>query len=60
MVDLGAYTTEVLLAYAGALGGLIVLVVASIWKGRKVARRLDEVEARRKGATPKTVPEAAE
>ena len=60
MVDLGPYTFEVLLAYAGALAGLIVLVGATLWKGRQVASRLAEVEARRKQAKPAPVQEAAE
>lgn len=47
MVDLGPYATEVLSAYAGGIALLIAIVVASVLKARAVARRLDEMEARR-------------
>lgn len=49
MVDLGQYATEVLSAYAGAIGLLVALIAASIWRARRVARHLDEVESRRSG-----------
>jgi len=58
-MELGPYTFEVLLAYAGSLAGLIGIVGASVWQARKVARRLNEVEARRKSASV-PLPEAAE
>ncbi len=47
MVDLGQYAVEVLSAYAGTLILLIALVGGSIWRARRVARHLDEVESRR-------------
>lgn len=47
MPDLGRYSVEVLSAYAGSLLLLIVLVVGSIWKARRVRERLDHVERRR-------------
>ncbi len=51
MPDLGPYTTEVLMAYAGALTLLAVLVIVSIRRARRVRRRLDEIEARRRAAS---------
>jgi heme exporter protein D len=48
MVDLGQYAVPVLSAYAGTIAALIVLVGASIWRARRVARDLSVVEARRK------------
>ena len=47
MPDLGTYAVPVLSAYAGTLGLLAVLVVGSIWKARRVARKLSTVEERR-------------
>lgn len=47
MPDLGPYAIEVLSAYAGTLLLLAVLVIASIWKARRVLRQLREAEARR-------------
>lgn len=53
MVDLGQYAVPVLSAYAGTLAALVVLIGASILRARRVARRLNEVEARRQpGAKP--------
>jgi len=47
MPDLGAYAVPVLSSYAVSLGLLVALVVASVWKARRVRARLDEVEQRR-------------
>ena len=47
MPDLGAYAVEVLSAYAGTLALLAALIVASIWKARRVLRQLRDAEARR-------------
>jgi len=47
MPDLGRYATEVLSAYAGAIALLVLLIVASVWKARKVLRQLREAETRR-------------
>jgi heme exporter protein D len=49
MVDLGQYAVPVLSAYAGTLALLVALIAASIWRARRVARHLDEIEARRGG-----------
>ncbi|WP_224815197.1 heme exporter protein CcmD [Hasllibacter sp. MH4015] len=46
-VDLGQYAAEVLSAYAGTLALLALLLIGSIWKARRVARHLADVEARR-------------
>jgi len=50
MPDLGAYAVEVLSAYAVTLLLLAALVVASIWKARRVLRQLREAEARREAS----------
>ena len=47
MPDLGTYSVPVLSSYAVSLGLLIAVVVASIWKARRVRARLEEVESRR-------------
>lgn len=47
MPDLGKYAAAVLGAYAGSLLLLAGLVGATLWKGRRVRRALDEAEARR-------------
>lgn len=53
MVDLGQYAVPVLSAYAGTIICLCVLVVASILRARRIARRLTDVETRRaSGAKP--------
>lgn len=48
MLDLGEYAVPVLSAYAGTIACLVVLVGASILRARRVAKRLAEVEARRR------------
>ncbi|GAB5445706.1 heme exporter protein CcmD [Gymnodinialimonas sp.] len=53
MVDLGPYAVPVLSAYAGTIACVLVLIVASIARARRVAKRLSDVEARRtRGANP--------
>lgn len=47
MPDLGTYAVPVLSAYAGSLLLLAVLIVGSIWKARRVFRKLSDVEERR-------------
>jgi heme exporter protein D len=47
MPDLGQYAVEVLSAYAASILLLVVIVIASIWKARRVLRRLTDVEERR-------------
>jgi heme exporter protein D len=47
MPDLGPYAVEVLSAYAASIGLLVVIVIASIWKARRVLRKLSSVEERR-------------
>ncbi len=51
MPDLGRYATEVLSAYAGSLALLVLIVIVSIIRARRVRARLDEVEARRRQST---------
>lgn len=46
MPDLGKYAGEVLSSYAAALALICGLVAVSIWRSRRVARALREVEAR--------------
>lgn len=47
MVDLGPYAVPVLSAYAVTLSLLVILVAGSIWKARRVQRRLEDIEKRR-------------
>ncbi|MBY4892494.1 heme exporter protein CcmD [Rhodobacteraceae bacterium N5(2021)] len=52
MVDLGQYAVPILSAYAGTIVCLVALVIASVVRARRIAKRLADVEARRKsGAT---------
>ena len=46
MPDLGKYAVWVLSAYGAALVLISALVIQSIWRDRRVARMLAEVEAR--------------
>jgi heme exporter protein CcmD len=48
-LDLGQHAVPVLSAYAGALGLLALLIVASVLRARSVAQRLNETESRREG-----------
>lgn len=47
MPDLGAYGFYVILAYAGSIILLGILLGLSIWQSRRVQRRLTDVEERR-------------
>ncbi|SLN59155.1 Heme exporter protein D (CcmD) [Pseudooctadecabacter jejudonensis] len=47
MPDLGKYAVEVLLAYGVSIVLLIGVVVVSLRRERRVARQLQDVEARR-------------
>lgn len=47
MPDLGTYAGPVLWSYAAALSLLALLVVLTIWQGRKARRALSEVERKR-------------
>ncbi len=47
MPDLGRYAVEVLSAYAGSLILLAGLIVASVWRARKVLEQLRDAEDRR-------------
>ncbi|MEL7026443.1 MAG: heme exporter protein CcmD [Pseudomonadota bacterium] len=47
MPDLGAYATEVMLAYGVSLALLCGIVFLSVARARRVARFLTEAEARR-------------
>ena len=49
MPDLGKYADTVLAAYGASLVLLAALVALTIWQGRQVRRRLDEIEARTRG-----------
>ena len=46
MPDLGKYADAVLSAYGASILLLVVLVAASVWKGRRVRAELDRIEAR--------------
>lgn len=48
MPELGKYAATVLGAYGAALGLLVALVVASLWRGRRVRADLARVEERMK------------
>ncbi|MEL6800829.1 MAG: heme exporter protein CcmD [Pseudomonadota bacterium] len=48
MPDLGAYAVEVLSAYIVSLGLLAVIVAASVWRGKRIKRALQDAEARHK------------
>ena len=46
MPDLGKYADTVLSAYAASILLLLVLVLASLWRGRKVRAEMEETEQR--------------
>ncbi len=48
MPDLGKYAATVLGAYAVSLTLLAVIVILSVWQSRRMKRRLDAAEARRR------------
>ena len=47
MPDLGTYAVPVLSSYAVSLGLLAAVILASVWKARRVRARLETVETRR-------------
>lgn len=49
MPDLGKYAGAVLSAYAVSLALLVVLVLWSLWRAKRVKAALEKVEARRNG-----------
>ncbi|MEM8729797.1 MAG: heme exporter protein CcmD [Pseudomonadota bacterium] len=46
MPDLGKYADTVLSAYAVSIAVLLVIVLASLWRGRRVRAELDAMEDR--------------
>ena len=44
--DLGKYTDTVLSAYGASIILLVVLVILSLWKGKRVRAELADAEAR--------------
>lgn len=46
MPDLGKYEVTVLAAYGAALALMVLLVVVTLWQGRRMKRALEAVEAR--------------
>jgi len=46
MPELGKYAGAVLSSYAASIVLLLALVALTLWKGARVKRTLDEVEAR--------------
>jgi heme exporter protein D len=46
MPDLGNYAGTVLAAYGAALALLVALVALTLWRGRRVRRELEVIEAR--------------
>jgi len=46
MPDLGKYADTVLSAYGASIALLVLLVVVSIWRGRKVRAEMERVEDR--------------
>ncbi|MBU2993745.1 heme exporter protein CcmD [Octadecabacter sp. 1_MG-2023] len=51
--DLGDYATEVLAAYGASIGLLVVIVLLSMRRSRKMRAQLDAVEARKDAASGK-------
>jgi heme exporter protein D len=51
MPDLGTYAVPVLASYGVAIVLLVALVVASIWKARRMRARLEDIESRRSRMT---------
>lgn len=49
MPDLGKYAFAVLASYGASLALLVVIVGMTVWQGRRVKRRLAEVERRAEG-----------
>lgn len=46
MIELGPYAAFILWAYGGVAGVLIGLIGYVVWESRRVARRLETLEAR--------------
>lgn len=46
MPDLGKYADTVLSAYAASIVLLVLLVVFSLWRGRRVRAEMEQLEAR--------------
>ena len=46
MPDLGKYADTVLGAYGAGLLLLVLLVAVTLWQGRRMKRRLEQLEAR--------------
>ena len=46
MPDLGKYGATVLGAYGATLALLVLLVLVTVWQGRRMKRALEAVEAR--------------
>ncbi len=49
MPELGKYAVAVVSSYGVSLGLLALLVVLTLWQGRRIKRQLDAVEARQDG-----------
>ena len=47
--DLGKYAATVLWAYGVSLALLLIIVWLSVWQARRMKRRLDAAEERRRG-----------
>lgn len=47
MPDLGKYASTVLSAYAISLTLLVAIIALSLWRARRMRRKLDAAEARR-------------
>ncbi len=47
MPDLGKYADTVLGAYAASLALLFVLVVLTLWRGRRIRAEMEQIEGKR-------------
>lgn len=47
MPDLGKYADAVLSAYAASIVLLVLIVVLTLWRGRRVRAEMEALEARR-------------
>ena len=47
MPDLGKYAAAVLTSYGVSIGLIVLLIVSSVWRSRKVRHELESVEKRR-------------
>lgn len=48
MPDLGKYSDTVLSAYAVSIVLLVLLVLVSVWRGRRVRAEMEQIEERMK------------